>query len=91
MRASITNLYRFLSSILYKPIHGIYPPRRKPDPKMTSYTCIVSVQAGRAPEDAKAHHVKDKSGQLVSFENPHPSFGIFQDLSFVQGVFMFLR
>lgn len=91
MRASITNLYRFLWSILYRSFHGISSPRLEIDPKMTSYTCTVSVQAGRAPEDAKAHHVMDKSGQLVSFENPYPSFGIFRDLSFVQGVFMFLR
>lgn len=61
---------------------------------MTSnYTCTVSVstEAGNAPEDAKAHHVKDKKGRLVSFENPNPSFGIFRDISFTQGLSMFLR
>lgn len=58
---------------------------------MTSNTCTVSVQAGRAPEDAKSHHVKDNYGHLVSFENPNPSYGFFKDLSLVQGMSMFLR
>lgn len=91
MRAYIASLYRFFSSFLFGQSHGFPSPHRGPDPKMTSYTCTVSVQVGRAPEDAKAHHVKDKSGRLVSFENPNPSYGIFRDLSFVQGLSMFLR
>lgn len=91
MRAYIASLYRFFSSILFRQFHGISSPCIEPDPKMASYTCTVSVQAGEAPEDAKAHHVKDKFGRLVSFENPNPSYGIFRDLSLIQGLSMFLR
>lgn len=58
---------------------------------MTSYSCAVSVQPGTRPDDAQAHHVKDKDGKLVSFKNPNPSFGIFNHLSFVQGLSMFIR
>lgn len=92
MRAYIAGVYRLFSNIFFRPFYGISPPPcSQPDSKMAAYTCTVSVQAGRAPEDAKAHHVKDKSGRLVSFENPNPSFGIFKDLPFIQGLSMFLR
>lgn len=57
----------------------------------STYTCTVTTQPGTAPEDGKAHHVRDKKGRLVSFENPHPSFGIFRTLTFVQGLSMYFR
>ncbi|KAL1872065.1 hypothetical protein Daus18300_004434 [Diaporthe australafricana] len=58
---------------------------------MTSYNCTVSVQAGKAPEDAKAHHVNDKNGRLISFRNPNPSCGILGDTSLVWGLSVFFR
>ncbi|KAK2600872.1 hypothetical protein N8I77_010376 [Diaporthe amygdali] len=58
---------------------------------MPSYTCTVSVQAGKAPEDAKAHHVNDKTGRLVSFQNPTPSYGIFRDMPLIHGLSMYFR
>lgn len=58
---------------------------------MTSYLCTVSVKPGTRPDDAQAHHVKDKEGKLISFKNPNPSFGIFNDLGFVRGLSMFIR
>lgn len=92
MRAYIAGVFRLFSNILFRPFYGISsPPCSQPVPKMTAYTCTVSVQAGKAPEDAKAHHVRDKSGRVVSFENPNPSFGIFKDLTFIQGISMYIR
>lgn len=57
----------------------------------SSYSCTVSVESGTRPDDAQAHHVKDREGKLVSFKNPNPSFGIFNHLGFVQGLSMFIR
>lgn len=78
---------RIFARILARPSHS-----NEPVPIMTStYTCTVSTEPGSRPEDSKAHHVKDNKGRLVSFENPNPSFGIFRDLTFVQGLSMFIR
>lgn len=58
---------------------------------MTSYTYTVSTAPGTAPEDAQAHHVKGHDGQIVSFKNPNPSYGIFRNINFFQGISMYLR
>lgn len=58
---------------------------------MTTYSCTVSVQPGAAPEDAKAHHLKNKQGQLVRFQNPFPSYGHWRDETFLRGLYNFLR
>jgi hypothetical protein len=46
---------------------------------------------GVTPDDAKAHHVKDKSGRLVRFKNPFPSFGRWKDFSNIRAGFIFFR
>jgi hypothetical protein len=58
---------------------------------MTTYSCTVSTEIGAALDDAKAHYVKDKSGRLVLFQNPFPSFGRWKDLSNIRAGFIFLR
>ncbi|KAL1858095.1 hypothetical protein Daus18300_010096 [Diaporthe australafricana] len=58
---------------------------------MSAYSCTVSVQPGAAPEDAKAHHLKDKHGQLVRFQNPFPSYGHWRDETFLRGLYNFIR
>lgn len=58
---------------------------------MTPYTCTVTTEPGQGPQDAQAHHVKDAGGKLVSFQNPHPSFGFFGQMTFFQGLSMFIR
>lgn len=60
---------------------------------MDVYDCIVKTEPGPAPEDArvKAHHVKDKSGETVSFVNALPSFGRWKDISLFRAGCIFFR
>lgn len=86
MRAYITSVLRFVS--------GFFAGSSTADTVAktpSSYTCVVSTDPGKGPVDAKAHHVKDKDGRLVSFVNPHPSFGIFGKMTFLQGVSLVIR
>lgn len=74
MHAYTAGVYRLFSILFSRLFHGISLPCSQPDSKMAAYTCTVSVQAGKAPEDAKAHHVKDKSGRLVIFSRISHSY-----------------
>ena len=57
---------------------------------MSTYNLTVSIEPGAAPDDAKAHHVTDKSGRLVKFKNPFPSYGWAADVSLLRaGIFYF--
>lgn len=90
MRAYIASIVRFFSGIFARSSGS--PSEAAPKIGMpSSYTCTVSTEPGKGPEDAKAHHVKDKNGRLVSFLNPHPSFGIFGEMTFFQGVSVVIR
>ncbi|KAI0477697.1 Metallo-hydrolase/oxidoreductase [Xylariaceae sp. FL0804] len=42
---------------------------------MAGYACTVAQRPSEKPafDDAKAHHVKDRRGNTVKFQNPHPS------------------
>ncbi|ROW04827.1 hypothetical protein VMCG_04863 [Cytospora schulzeri] len=85
--AYISSFCRLLSKVFARPSHSI-PPLRVMIP---TYTCTVSTEPGKAPEDAKAHHIKDKNGRFLRFNNPYPSFGIFTNISFFQGLSMYFR
>lgn len=91
MSTHIASLWRMFSWILGRNSNRLSSPHHKTDSNMSSYTCTVSVQAGKAPEDAKAHHVNDKTGRLVSFQNPTPSYGIFRNMPLIQGLSMYFR
>lgn len=56
-----------------------------------TYSCAVSTAPGAAPDDAKLHHVKDKSGRTVKFQNAYPSFGRWRDISLPRSLFIFFR
>lgn len=47
---------------------------------MAGYSTTVSKPTlGVAPEEAKDHHVRDAKGELVGFQNPHPSAGVLRN------------
>jgi hypothetical protein len=58
---------------------------------MSAYSPTVLAHPGVAPEDAKAHHLRDKHGQLVRFQNPFRSYGHWRDHAFLRGLYNFLR
>lgn len=58
---------------------------------MSNYSCTISIEPGTAPDDAKAHHVKDKGGRLVRFKNPFPSYGHWKDISLLHAGFIYFR
>ncbi|KUI62478.1 N-acyl-phosphatidylethanolamine-hydrolyzing phospholipase D [Cytospora mali] len=59
---------------------------------MNSYSStVVSKEPSAAPDDAKAHHIKDHSGTTIRFQNPFPSFGRWGDVSFIRGAGICLR
>lgn len=86
MCAYITSVFRFVSGFFAGSSTADAVPKTP-----SSYTCAVSTEPGKGPLDAKAHHVKDKDGRLISFVNPHPSFGIFGQMTFLQGVSLVIR
>lgn len=91
MGTYITSFCRLVLGIFVAPSRSIPPPPAQAAPELTSYTCTVSTEPGKGPEDAKAHHVRDVNGRLVCFQNPNPSFGIFRNITFVQGLRMYFR
>lgn len=91
MTSYIASLYRILFEIFAGSAGTPQFLNHKPRHNMIPYTCTVSVHAGRAPEDATAHHVYDKNGRLASFENPHPSAGTLLRSSLIHGLSVFLR
>ena len=47
---------------------------------MAGYSATVSKPTlGVAPENATDHHVRDAKGELIGFQNPHPSAGILRN------------
>lgn len=86
MIAYITSILCFVAGIFGRSSTADAVPQMP-----ASYTCTVSTEPGKGPVDAKAHHIKDKDGRLVSYVNPHPSFGVFGQMSFLQGVSVVIR
>ncbi|KAK1783071.1 beta-lactamase superfamily domain-containing protein [Copromyces sp. CBS 386.78] len=77
--AVATNRARLFLSASSPPVHP--SSLTKPFNTMARHSTAVSKPTlGVAPEDATDHHVRDANGELVGFQNPHPSAGVLRNV-----------